>query len=152
VSVELGNTDLIPDDVILDGAEEEDAIDSFLEVFGTRPSVLGFLLVVVVRFPSVELDPTFDRVRLATTGDVDTNNPSLEALDTRLWVVELLLLATVGCTSVGMNAGDSVLEFAVAVNVCTAFEESKVVVAEFCDEADSLDFEVTEVALVILGY
>ena len=105
---------------------------------------------MVVRFSSVELDPTFDRVRLATTGDADTSSPSLEALNTRLWVVELLLLVTVGCTSVGTNADDSTMELATAVDVCNAFEESNIVVVEFDDRADSFGFEVDGSMLVVL--
>jgi hypothetical protein len=97
---------------------------------------------VVVRFSSVELDSTFDRVRLATTGDADTSSPSLEVLNTRLWVVELLLLVTVGCTSVGTNPDDSTVELATAADVRNDFEESNIVVVEFDDRADSFGFEV----------
>jgi hypothetical protein len=148
---ELEDTKTVPDSVALVTTRGGIVGSTLLEVFETRPCEPEILLAVVVRFPSVELSPTFGIVELATTGDSDTSSLSLEALETWLWVATLLLIVMLGCTSVGTNADDSTVEFATAADVCGAFEESNIVVVEFDDRADSFAFEVDRATLAVLG-
>jgi hypothetical protein len=68
----------------------------------------------------------------------------------RLRIVELLLLATVDCTSGSMEVDSRVLEFAAAFDDCTGLKESNVVEFEFGDRADSFVFEVDRASLVVL--
>jgi hypothetical protein len=66
----------------------------------------------------------------------------------RLRVVELLLLATVDCTSGSMEVDSRVLEFAAAVDDCTGLKESNVVEFEFGDRPTHSSSKLTELRLL----
>jgi hypothetical protein len=115
-----------------------------------RPSWQSRTTVEPPEHDSVAVDNSALKVG---TGDADrvivSGGMSVEVLETRLWVIELLLLVTVGCNRVGMNVDDTAVEFAAAGDVCNAFEESNVVVVEFEYGADS-GFEVDGTTFVVL--